>query len=127
MLTRYDPLRAPDPQQWLALDEQERIEFAERFHRKARIKLPNQRVHAAFHAVVETQIAMGDELLPVASTVARLMAEGLDRHEAVHAVGSVLAQHMYALQKGEQSDAEDPNAGYFEALHELSAQSWREG
>ncbi|MGY4231832.1 hypothetical protein ACVIIW_000779 [Bradyrhizobium sp. USDA 4449] len=44
--------------------------------------------HAKFYAIVESQIA--DAELPVRGTVERLMAEGIDRHEAIHAVGSVL-------------------------------------
>jgi hypothetical protein len=31
---RYDPLKAPDPEDWLALDEQERIELARDYRRR---------------------------------------------------------------------------------------------
>jgi hypothetical protein len=60
-MQRYDPLVAPDLEEWLALDEGERIDLARDYHRKARIRLPNARVHATVHAIVETQIALGDK------------------------------------------------------------------
>src|ERR1700676_270077 len=81
---QYDPLEAPEPEQWLALDEGERIHLAQSYHRRARVRLPNEKVHAVLHVVVENQIALGDEM-PVQRTVQRLIAEGLDRHEAIHA------------------------------------------
>lgn len=34
-MNRYDPERAPNPEQWLALDEQLRITLAEQYHRGA--------------------------------------------------------------------------------------------
>jgi hypothetical protein len=41
-----------------------------------------------FHVIVENQAAQGLET-PVRRTLARLQAEGLSRHDAVHAVGSI--------------------------------------
>jgi hypothetical protein len=121
---RYDPERAPDPEQWLALGELERIEMVRRFHRRAGIRLPNPEVHAIVHVTLENQVAMGDEI-PVAATVARLMGEGLSRHDALHAVGSVLLQHMAALQSGEvDMEAGDPNARYYDRLKKLTRRSW---
>ena len=35
-MQRYDPLVAPDPEEWLALDEQERIDLARDYHHNAR-------------------------------------------------------------------------------------------
>jgi hypothetical protein len=60
-MQRYNPLVSPDPEEWLALGEQERIDLARDYHRKARIRLPNAKVHATVHAIVETQIALRDE------------------------------------------------------------------
>lgn len=122
-LGRYDPAQAPDRERWLALDESERLEFVLSYHRRARVKLPNARVHAVIHNVVETQVAMGDEI-PVAGTLRRLQKEGLDRHDAIHAVGSVLAKHMFELMK-ESGAAGDPNAAYWADLSELKAKEWR--
>ena len=91
-MTGYNPETAPDPRSWLELDEGERIALTEKHHRLARIKLPNLKVHAVIHQVVENQIA--SECEPVVRAMERLMREGLTRHEAVHAVGSVVAEHL---------------------------------
>jgi hypothetical protein len=122
---KYDPLVPPDPKEWLALGEQERIDLAEEYHRRKRVRLPDTQVHALFHAIVEAQIALGDEI-PVRRTMERLMAEGLDRHEAIHAVGSVLAGHMHdLLQRPDAKRDADPNARYFAELERLTAKEWR--
>ena len=121
---RYNPLQAPDPKQWNEMDEQERIRLVEQFHRRAGIRLPNATAHAVIHAVIETQIALGDEI-PVRRTLERLMSEGLDRHDAIHAIGSVLAMHMHDLvsQRDAVSKA-DPNDAYYAALDRLTAEEW---
>jgi hypothetical protein len=122
-MQRYDPLEAPDPEEWLAFDEQERIDLVLNYHRKARIRLPNAKVHAIVHAMVETQIALGDET-PARRTAQRLMDEGLDRHEAIHAIGWVLIEFMSDLMDEPESRAE-PNAPYFAALERLTVEDWR--
>ena len=122
-MQRYDPLEAPDAEEWLALDEQERIDLVLNFHRKARIRLPNAKVHAIVHAMVETQIALEDET-PARRTAQRLMDEGLDRHEAIHAIGWVLIEFMSDLMDEPESRAE-PNTPYFAALERLTVEDWR--
>jgi hypothetical protein len=120
----YDPLKPPEPGQWQSLDEQERINLVEDFHRRARVRLPNAKAHALIHAIVESQIALGDET-PVKRTVQRLMSEGLDRHDAIHAVGSVLAGHMNDLLTGPAPEAgADPNRAYYDAIEQLTAEDW---
>ena len=122
-VTTYDPNRAPNAESWLALDESERIELTLRYHRHVQVRLPNARMHAVIHCVVETQIAMRDET-PVREVMQRLQAEGLDRHEAIHAVGSVLAKRIYDLMK-EGAPTGDPNETYRAELNELSAEVWK--
>ena len=122
-MKRYDRLEAPEAQEWLALDEQERIDLVLNYHRKARIRLPNAKVHAIVHAMVETQIALGDET-PARRTAQRLINEGLDRHEAIHAIGWVLIEFMSDLMDEPESRAE-PNAPYFAALERLAVEDWR--
>src|ERR1700757_4384746 len=102
---RYDPLEAPDPDEWLALDEQERLDLVQEYHRRARIHLPNAKVHAVLHAIVEAQIALADET-PARRTAQRLIDEGLDRHEAIHAIGLVLAEFMHDLLQAPRSDTD---------------------
>lgn len=115
----YDPNRGLDAAAWLELDEAERISLVMDYHRRARIKLPNAKLHAATHTIVENQAALGGAYV-VAGTLERLMHEGLDRHEAVHAVGSVLMGQVLRL-KG------DLNEAYTQKLAELSATKWRSG
>jgi len=120
----YDPHVPPAPAAWLALDEAERIALVTEFHRRARIRLPNAQMHAAFHATIENQLAMGDEI-PVGGTLDRLMVDGLDRHEAIHAIASVLSAHM-ANVVGGKAGLSDPNTLYYAALDRLTAKTWRE-
>jgi hypothetical protein len=119
----YDPQQAPEPRGWLALDEAERIALVEEFHWLANISLPNVRLHATIHAAVETEAALGGET-PVAATLDRLIAEGLDRHDAIHAVGSLLAEQMFAARAGEPAGVE-PNAAFYERLSQLTARGWK--
>jgi hypothetical protein len=123
MPMRYNPLVEPDYDQWLEHDEMERMEAVRRYHKRARVELPNERLHALIHATVENQIALGDET-PVAATLERLMDEGLDRHEALHAVGSVLADHIWNVMKKPGPMPADPNEAYFRELRELTVQKW---
>ena len=119
-----DPLEAPEPKEWLAIDEAERIQLAQDYYRRARVRLPNEKLHAVFHVVVENQIALGDEI-PVQSTLQRLMAEGLDRHETIHAIASVLAEFMHDL-VNKQGSSKDSDQAYFAALQRLTAEGWLE-
>jgi hypothetical protein len=128
-MLEYDPFIEPDPDQWLALDEEERIDLVIAYHRRAGIRFPREKVHAVFHAIVESQIA--DAELPVRDTAERLMSEGLDRHDAIHAIGSVLAGYMNDLMRGAVPDGSDldprsdPNEAYFAELKVLTAEEWR--
>ena len=96
-ITEYDPLDEPEPQLWLATGEQQRIDLVSAYHRRAGISLPNDKVHAVIHVIVENQIA--DDELPVRRTAQRLMSEGLDRHDAIHAIGSVVAGNIHDLMR----------------------------
>jgi hypothetical protein len=120
-MNRYDPNHAPNPEQWLALDEQERILLVEKQHRAARIKLPNAKGHAIFHAIVENQIAEG--LDSVVRAMTRLAGQGLSRHEAIHAITSVLAGQIHGLLGGEIDEAHS-TAVYNAAVERLTAKDW---
>jgi hypothetical protein len=117
---RYDPDVVPDPSRWRELGEDERIMLAEAYHRRAGIDVPNMTLHATMHVIIENQVAMGDEP-PVRRTIERLMGEGLDRHDAVHAVGSVLAAHITDTLKAGAPN----NEAYNEAVERLTAEIWR--
>jgi hypothetical protein len=122
-MERYDPLREPAAEDWLQMDELERIALVESYHRNARIQLPSSRAHATFHVIVENQAALGDET-PVRKTLQRLMNEGIDRHEAIHAVASVLTEFISDVLRGSEPQS-DPNVPYYAALERLTVRSWR--
>jgi hypothetical protein len=120
MLTKYDPERAPDPARWLAGREDQLIDIIERYHRRAGIEESRPEVHASIHLIVEKQIAMGDEL-PVGEAVRRLMGEGLTRHDAIHAVGSVLMGYLNQTLRDEK---EPDNEAYFADVRALTREKW---
>jgi len=119
---QYDPHQHIDSEAWQALDESERIESVQQYHRRNRIRLPNEKLHALTHVIVENQVALGDTFLARA-VLLRLMEEGLDRHEAVHAIGLVLSEQLFAAMREEGGG--DLNAQYVEKLNRLTAESWR--
>ena len=123
MIRAYDALNAPDPDDWQSMDEDECMMLVTEYHRQAGVELPNEQAHAAVHVVVENQIALGDETSAQA-TLERLMREGLDRHEAIHAVGSVLVDFVQALIRDDA--APGANERYNEELEKLTAAEWLE-
>jgi DNA polymerase III alpha subunit len=120
-MNRYDPDHAPNPEQWLALDEQERIHLVKKYHRAKRIKLPSVEAHAIFHVIVENQIA--ENLDPVIRAMVRLKAEGLSRHNSIHAIAWVIVEHTYNLSSA-LVDEKHSSAIYLEAVERLTAKSW---
>ena len=116
----YDPNRGPDREVWLSLDEDERLDAVLRYHQRIRFRVGNVRLHAAVHAIVENQLAEG--VASVTAALDRLMSEGLDRHEAIHAIGAVATEQIYHTLKGSRPfDA----AEYDRRLAALDAASWR--
>jgi hypothetical protein len=120
---QYDPEHPVDPVEWLALDESERIELVRQYHRQNRIRLPNETLHALTHVIVENQAALGETFVTQA-VLLRLMHEGLDRHEAIHAMGSVLAEQLVAAFRQEDT-SDDLGADYAKGIEALTADSWR--
>jgi hypothetical protein len=60
--------------------------------------------------------------------MARLNKEGLTRHDAVHAVASVVAEHVYdLLNTNAKDDASTAQARYNAAVDRLNARNWRGG
>jgi hypothetical protein len=126
-MERYDPDIPPLPKEWLALDDDERTFLVEQYHRDARIKLPKRAraVHAVIHTVVENQLALEDQVI-VRDTLSRIVSEGLTRHEAIHAIGSVLVAYFHERFNEEQPASED-HSGYYASLKDLTAEKWRGG
>lgn len=124
-MDRYDPETTPDPEHWLAIDEGERIYLVEAYHREARIKLPRKArtLHASIHVVVENQLALNDE--PVVRALARLLKDGLSRHDAVHAIGSLVTEQIYDLLH-QKDTPETSRARYYASIERLTAKTWRD-
>ena len=122
----YNPEHAPVGNEWLEIDEDERLMLVEQYHRDARIRLPKsaRRVHATMHTIVENQLALNDE--PVVKALDRLMREGLTRHDALHAIGYLVSEQIYDILKhNETPDAS--KARYYAAIEQLTAAAWLSG
>jgi hypothetical protein len=122
----YNPEHAPVGNEWLEIDEDERLMLVEQYHRDARIPLPKRarRLHASIHTIVENQLALNDE--PVVKALDRLMREGLTRHEALHAIGCLVREQIYDILKhNETPDAS--KARYYAAIEQLTAAAWLSG
>lgn len=123
-MTGYDPEKAPETAEWLAMGEAERMDLVAAYHKQIRTRLPKPQLHAAIHVIVENQLAMKIEV--VWETFERLTAGGLDRHGAIHAIGAVLAKHMWNLMR-KGTSGPDPNEPYYRGLKSLTASSWMKG
>ena len=117
----YDPLYPPDPQTWLDLAESEQLDLVSECHELIEEECPSPSAHAAIHVAVENQLA--EHLPSVEAALRRLQSEGLDRHDAVHAIGSVLAEHVYDIIQGNSPEG-DPNEPYYQALGKLTVETW---
>jgi len=119
---RYDPEIAPDPDEWLASTEAERLDAVRRRHQTARHQAGSPQLHVAIHVTVENQLA--ERHRDATEAMDRLLAEGLRRHEALHAIGSVVAAEMFEILKSGR--IHDPEV-YSRKLQELTAAAWRTG
>ena len=125
-MERYDPEIAPNPSEWLELDEHERLTLVEYYHRNARIRIPSsaRRLHAVLHVAVENQLAANDE--PVVRALSRLRNEGLSRHDALHAIGSVIAVQVYGILQRPEGHKDTVRADYYAAIERLTVKTWHE-
>ncbi len=121
---KYNPLVSPNKDAWLQMDEAERIDSVMKYHKKARIKLPDARLHAVFHVIVENQLAEG--LQEVQDALERLQNDNLDRHNAIHAIGTILTKYLYDVMNNPEafSIMGAPTHAYLEDLKTLTKESW---
>ena len=75
----------------------------------------NPILHILIHQTIENQIANGKPK-ETAPTVEALMQQGLDRHEAIHRVGTVMAGEIFHILKGKRPFDE---AGFVRKLRRL--------
>ena len=118
----YNPAKNPEPKEWLALDEHIRLDLISQFHEDHGEFGESMELHAGIHAVVETQLAM--DAPNVRSALGRLQKSGLTRHEAIHAIGSVVAEHIHDLMASQDVDSDEANSQYYEKLRTFTAEDW---
>jgi len=122
----YKASHAPDSKEWLELDESLRIELVRKsIGEDIEDDVPEDAkyLHATIHVVVENQLAMGVD--PVPATMAKLIRQGLKRHEALHAIGAILSEDIFdLLHSNEKSWSENR---YRKRLEKLTAKRWRKG
>lgn len=120
---QYNADEQPDPDVWLGLDEAERLDLVGDYHRRTGVQLQTPELHAITHVVVENQVALG-EATSVPEALNRLISEGLDRHDAVHAIGNVLIRTVFDAVH-ERDDRSGITEKYSEELATLTAVKWR--
>jgi len=121
----YDADYDPVPDRWIASDELERQLAIEAYHQALAVhpETQNMQLHALMHVVVENQVAGGDPP-EVSATLRRLVNAGLTRHEAVHAIASVVAEALFDVVKRDRQM--DLNA-VRRSLERLRPEGWRFG
>jgi len=119
---QYEANDQPHSATWLELDETERVDAVMDYHRRAKL-IWKTSSFTMTHVVVENQVAL-EEATTVPATLDRLMHEGLDRHDAIHAVGSILMTIVFDVLQAPDAGG-DINARYSRELATLTAAGWR--
>ncbi len=119
---QYNPAKSPGPEEWLALDELTRLDLISQFHEDHGEFGESMDAHAGIHAVVETQLAM--DVPNARSALGRLRRSGLTRHDAIHAIGSVLAEHMNEVVTNPDVSSDEANSRYYERLRTFTREDW---
>jgi hypothetical protein len=93
----YNPLIEPNRDEWLESSEYDRIDAVSEFHENSEEDFEGEAlsIHSSVHIIVENQLAMGVELIP--ETIAKLTRQGLDRHEAIHAIGAIISEDIFDI------------------------------
>jgi hypothetical protein len=121
-MKKYKASQAPDPKEWLSLDEYNRLELVVEFVNEFETHIEDtaKRIHAGLHVIVENQLAM--ESAPTPETYSRLRKQGLNRHEAIHAIGAVISEDMFEIMQGNRQELK-----YQDRLRKLTAKKWKKG
>jgi hypothetical protein len=124
-MEKYDPFKSIDPEEWLELDEAERIELVRGFHEILEGEIPDDAlsIHSSVHVIVENQLAMGVKFIP--ETIAKLTRQGLDRHEAIHAIGAIVSEDLFDMVKGNVQEFSPKK--YRRKLEKITAKRWLKG
>jgi hypothetical protein len=90
----YDPDRGPTPAAWLALpDDARMLEIASAHRRHSLGDEKKDRLHAVAHLLIENQLATNDPAV-TRITLERLLSGGVWRHDAIHALSSVMMRFI---------------------------------
>ena len=124
-MDKYNPDKPVDPEDWSALDEAIQIELVHDFHSELDLEMTGEalRVHSSIHVIVENQLAMGVDL--IAETIAKLTRQGLNRHDAIHAIGAIISEDIFDVIKG--NVAEFSPIKYRRKLEKITAKRWLKG
>lgn len=122
LASAYDADRGPSLELWLALSQADMVAAIEHYHRRHHLRRRSDalRAHAVLHMAIETQIAEG-EPAEARAALERLRRQGLDRHEAVHALGAVFSTQLGLALQNDRFD----DAGYARELKAVDAATWR--
>jgi hypothetical protein len=121
----YDADYEPDPAEWQALDESERLSRVEDYHRRIGEELDVLEQHAVAHVIVEDQIA-AEPASAAGRALSRLILEGLDRHEAIHAVACVyMAALADAMKAGATAETLELPPVSDAELDRLTIETWQ--
>ena len=113
----YDPAWDAPPEEWLTLDERNCFGLSADYARASHVRTPNSQLPDVVRAIVEYQLALAEPMVVV--TFARLRREGLERDEAIHALGLVLSGHLDSALR-DLPDRYRRNERCQEALRKLS-------
>ncbi len=126
-LDTYNPLIEPNKDEWLESSEYDRIDAVREFHENSDDDKFEENdalsIHSTLHVIVENQLAMGVELIP--ETIAKLTRQGLDRHEAIHAIGAIISEDIFYIVRGVKTDFSPKQ--YRRKLEKITAKRWRKG
>jgi len=124
-MEKYDPTNSINAPEWLELEEAEQIELVRDFHSELNLDMPIEAltVHSSIHVIVENQLAMRVDLIP--ETIAKLTRQGLDRHEAIHAIGAIISEDIFDVIRG--NIEEFSPAKYRRKLEKITAKRWLKG
>jgi len=125
-MNAYNPQIAPNREQWLESSEFDRIDAVREFHDTDEdndLEDNALSIHSSIHVIVENQLAMEIELLP--ETLAKLMRQGLDRHDAIHAIGAIISDDIFSIISGEKTEFSPKE--YRGKLAKITAKRWRKG
>ncbi|WP_405633257.1 hypothetical protein [Pseudoalteromonas sp. Ld20] len=124
-MDKYNPEQPVNSKHWLALDEAIRIELVRDFHSELGLEMADEALslHSTIHVLVENQLAMGVEFIP--ETIAKLTRQGLNRHEAIHAIGALISEDIFDVLNGNAEEFSQKK--YRRKLEKITAKRWLKG